>query len=143
MFVDRSSRVVPRVRWEDIKWLMVLVAINILSTIVHYVHNIIYFAEYPEPPWMTRLIIDSFWFLMTPFAFLGLHWDLSANPTSSFWAFVTYCVMSETVLLHYACEIKTPISMSIHFNIWFEAIAAFVLLIYVTKRYMNSKKVAK
>lgn len=55
--------------FKILAWIVIL---NISMTILHYVDNIIFFHEYPEPPWLTAGIVDAFWFLMTPIGLLGL-----------------------------------------------------------------------
>jgi hypothetical protein len=54
------------------KTLAWLVALNIAMTILHYVDNVAFFHEYPEPPWLRPGMVDAFWFLMTPVALAGL-----------------------------------------------------------------------
>ncbi len=44
-----------------------------VSSILHYVDNILFFAHYPEPDWINPQIVDLFWFVMTPLAPLGFY----------------------------------------------------------------------
>lgn len=49
-------------------WLLVA---NVAASILHYGDNVMFFHEYPEPPWINTRIIDGFWWLMTPLAMSG------------------------------------------------------------------------
>ncbi len=50
------------------RWLLALLVVNIATSILPYMDNILFFHTYPEPHWINPQIIDAFWFVMTPFA---------------------------------------------------------------------------
>jgi len=111
--------------------LLWLVLANVASTVAHYLDNVVYFGEYPEPSWMTPHIIDGFWFVMTPFALIGyklmvrgfVHWG------SGF--LYLYAVMSLLVLGHYRYAPMSNIGVRIHLFILLEAFLAIALVAYV------------
>ncbi len=120
------------------KTLIFLVFITFISSILHYIHNIIHFDHYPEPDWLNPTLIDYFWFFMTPFAGLGLYLVHLKKIKASVMVLTLYALMNMLTLLHYACEIKVPISFTIHLLIWIEAICALALLIYLFVFMKNS-----
>ncbi|WP_425397514.1 hypothetical protein [Aeoliella sp.] len=111
--------------------LLALVVVNVLASILHYVDNICYFSEYPEPTWLNPCIIDLFWFVMTPFAVFG-YWYYKQNWfTLSRVTLAAYSVMSLLVLGHYLIAPPWQVSFRINLFILIEAVAALVLLGYV------------
>ena len=51
--------------------LLILVALNIISTTLHYTDNAIFVEKYPEPEWFTTAGVFATLILMTPFGLLG------------------------------------------------------------------------
>ncbi len=120
---------------KENRTLIFLVFLTALSSVAHYVHNIVHFEHYPEPDWLNPQIVDFFWFIMTPFAILGLYFNKKRMPRSAFSALTIYSLMNMLTLLHYACDAKVPITFTIHFFIWFEAVCAAILLFYIGRKY--------
>lgn len=121
--------------------LLFWLGLTFISSILHYVHNIIYFEYYPEPEWLDPHMVDAFWFFMTPFALLGLILHYMGRLRLAGLSFSLYALMNLLTLLHYGCEIKIPISLTIHVFIWFEAICAIVLAVFVGKSvFFKSRK---
>ncbi|NEO82968.1 MAG: hypothetical protein F6J87_01715 [Spirulina sp. SIO3F2] len=113
---------------EPLLWFL---AINVLVSIAHYIHNMVFLPEYHEPAWITPTLIDSLWFVMTPFGLVG-YWlycrgKLQAAKTSLF----VYCALSSLVLGHYVITPIWTLSLTINLMIWAEAIAASILSVYV------------
>ena len=50
---------VPAAHLRRLGWVLLATAI---SSILHYVDNLLFFHEYPEPPWINRSLIDAIWF---------------------------------------------------------------------------------
>ena len=53
------------------RWLLSLIVVNVISTILHYADNFIFFARYPAPQWMNMHHVYIAWLLLTPFAVMG------------------------------------------------------------------------
>ena len=104
-----------------------LVALNIATTILHYVDNIAFFHEYPEPPWLTPGLVDAFWFVMTPVALAGLWLVRRGRRRIGSIALLAYAGMSLLVLGHYRFAPFHTIGWRIHAFIWLEAAAAIAL----------------
>jgi cation transport ATPase len=110
-----------------LRWLLLA---NVAATVMHYVDNLVFFGDYPEPPWMTPHHIDAFWFVMTPFALVGykligrgfIHWG------SGF--LHLYAAMSLLVLAHYRYAPISSIHFRIHLFIVVEATLALALVAY-------------
>lgn len=111
--------------------LLALIAFNIFISLGHYIHNIIFLPHYHEPAWITPSLIDSVWFIMTPFSVIGYLMYLKGRTKLAYWLIYIYCFLSLLVLGHY---IVTPIGMlsaTIHLIIFAEAFAAVVLAVSV------------
>ncbi len=112
------------------RWLLVLLVINIATSILHYVDNILFFHTYPEPRWINPQIIDAFWFVMTPFALLGYALYSKGSRRHSYLCLYLYALMSLLVLGHYRYGSMWEMSMKINLLIISEAIAAVALIAY-------------
>lgn len=108
--------------------LMVLVGINILASLLHYGHNMLFFVHYPEPAWISTGKIDLFWFIMTPFALLGYYWHLKRARWKSTISLIVYGLMSSLVLGHYLYGSFFKIPFQIHLFIWTETLCAAALI---------------
>ncbi|HVR97376.1 MAG TPA: hypothetical protein VMW27_12225 [Thermoanaerobaculia bacterium] len=117
------------------KTLAWLVALNIATTVLHYVDNIVFFHEYPEPPWLTPGIVDVFWFFMTPVALTGLWLVRRDRRSMGSIVLLAYAGMSLLVLGHYRFAPFHTISWRIHAFIWLEAAAAIALVAWLLSAY--------
>ncbi len=112
------------------RWLLVLLVINISTSILHYVDNILFFHVYPEPHWINPQIIDLFWFVMTPFAVLGYILYSKGLRRHSYLCLYLYALMSLLVLGHYRYGSMWEMSPKMNLLIVIEAIAAVALIAY-------------
>lgn len=115
---------------RDLRPLLVLLGVNVLATVLHYVDNICYFSDYPEPSWLNPCIIDLFWFVMTPFAILGYWYHTQRWTNLATVSLIVYSLMSLLVLGHYLISPPWDVSLRINAFILLEAFAAFVLIWY-------------
>jgi hypothetical protein len=120
-----------------------LVALNVATTILHYVDNIMFFHEYPEPPWLTPGLVDAFWFLMTPLALVGLWLARRDRRNLSSIALLTYAGMSLLVLGHYRFAPFHAIGWRIHAFIWFETAAALALVAWLLAAWRRPVEVGR
>lgn len=116
------------------KVLVWLVAVHIATTILHYADNVLFFGEYPEPTWLGRGVVDMFWFVMTPFALVGLWLARCGRSMQAVMALLAYAGMSLLALGHYRYAAFCSISLQIHTFIMLEALVA-VALIFLVIRY--------
>jgi hypothetical protein len=119
---------------EDIqrkKWLLALILLNILVSLGHYIHNIIFLPQYHEPAWITPALIDSLWFVMTPLSGIGYILYSQGKFKLGLACLYGYCGMSLLVLGHYAIAPIWTLSLTINLVIFSEAIAAILLAGYL------------
>jgi len=117
---------------KGLKNIFILIVINILITIAHYMDNIIYLDEYPDPEWMKAYMTDAFWFLMTPFSIIGYNLLKKGKITFGAICLYIYSLMSLFVLAHYLISPIWEISFKINFLILLETFSAIVLIIYLS-----------
>ena len=120
------------------KRLIAIVVLNIFSSILHYVHNVMYFSHYPEPDWLSPQLVDYFWFFMTPIGIYGLVLALKTKRAKGGWWLYAYAAMGLLSLLHYNIETDNVMTVTMHSFIWFQAIAALILIVYV-QRYFKKQ----
>ncbi len=113
------------------KWLLALILLNILVSLGHYIHNIIFLPQYHEPAWITPALIDSLWFVMTPLSGIGYILYSQGKFKLGLACLYSYCGMSLLVLGHYAIAPIWTLSLTINLVIFSEAIAAIFLAVYL------------
>lgn len=109
-------------------WLLIA---NVAASILHYGDNVMFFHEYPEPPWIDTRIIDGFWWLMTPLAVLGYFLLRRGRVHAGCALLHLYALASLLVLGHYLYAPFAHIPLRIHAFILLEAVLAVVLIGYV------------
>ena len=114
------------------RWLLWLVLANIAATVLHYVDNICFFSEYPEPSWATPHLIDAFWFVMTPVAFAGYLLMRRGFHRWGSLVLCAYAAMSLLALGHYLYAPIASLPFRINLFILLEAILAVALMAYVS-----------
>ncbi len=125
---------------ERKNWLLMLIFINICVSLGHYIHNIFFLPEYHEPSWITPVLIDSFWFVMTPFSCLGYVMFSKSKLFPAYALLYVYSGLSLLVLGHYLVTPILTLSLSINMVIFAETITAAILAVYVFWLQMNPEK---
>lgn len=116
-------------RWlRGLKWLLIA---TVAGSILHYVDNLLFFEQYPEPPWINRTMIDAFWFLMTPLAFVGYRLIKQGFRHAGVLVLMAYAGCNLLTLGHYRYARLHDIAPRIHVFIWLEAALACALVIYL------------
>lgn len=114
-----------------VKRLNYLLIVTFVSSILHYVDNILYFSLYPEPVWIHPSIVDLFWFVMTPLALLGALWISAGYYKAATVMLVLYGLCNMLTLGHYNYAAFSSIGLKIHLFILLEAGLGAVLIGYV------------
>jgi hypothetical protein len=109
-------------------WLLLA---NVAASILHYVDNVLFFAQYPEPVWIDTHMIDAFWFAMTPLAWLGYRWVRRGRAHAGAITLYLYAAAGALVLGHYRYAPWCGIATRIHVFILLEAAVAFALAAWV------------
>lgn len=111
-----------------LQWLLIA---TVVSSIVHYADNLLFFEQYPEPPWAGRGLIDAFWLLMTPLAWIGYRLFESDRRRAGTAVVLGYAVCNLLTLGHYRYAPMCTIGLRINTFILFEAAAALALAAFV------------
>jgi hypothetical protein len=112
---------------ERKNWLLMLIFLNICISLGHYIHNILLLPEYHEPSWITPVLIDSLWFVMTPFSCIGYVMFSKSKLSLAYALLYVYSGLSLLVLGHYLIAPIWILSLSINLVIF----AAAILAMYV------------
>lgn len=119
----------PSARW--LAGLQGLLLATFAASVLHYADNLLYFEQYPEPPWIDRSMIDAFWCLMTPLAWIGyrlLQRGARAAGTAVLFAYVAGNLLS---LGHYRYAPLCSIGLRINTFILLESLLALLLAAYL------------
>ncbi len=115
----------------SLKWLQSLLIINLVSTIIHYIDNYIFFDQYPLPDWVVPEGVYISWLILTPFAFLG-YWLYHKR---LFWlAYGCLCIYSVTAtssLLHYFYAPPLSFGWKMNLLICSDGIAGTALISFI------------
>ena len=121
--------------------LFVLISLNVIASVCHYVHYFVYFRAYPnEPDWLSPPRVDLVWFLIT---IVGVTGYLLFKRHRYLWSFpllYLYGVLGLGSLGHYLLAPMAAHSFGMNLLIWSEAIAAAVLLVYVLRLQLHVRR---
>lgn len=108
--------------------LLAILALNLISTWLHYTDNALFLDQYPGPAWFTPIGILATVTVMTPIGLLG-YWLYTQR---MFWlAYVllgAYSITSVSSPGHYLFPMVTPMSLKMHSLIWLDAISGLSLI---------------
>lgn len=124
--------------WQrGLKWLLLA---TVAGSVLHYVDNLLFFEQYPEPPWINRTMIDAFWFLMTPLAWAGYRVTKRGSHLAGVFILMMYAVCNLLTLGHYRYASLCGIAPRVHAFIWLEAILAGALMTYLIIPFFHRKR---
>jgi hypothetical protein len=131
--------VLTRLPWQiGLKWLLI---VNVVGSALHYADNLLFFDEYPEPWWINRSIIDAFWFVMTPLAWIGYRLIQRGRLFPGHLILLGYAGCNLLALGHYRYASFCSISPRIHIFILLEALLAVVLIAYLSIPLLRKKNI--
>jgi hypothetical protein len=107
--------------------LLALLVANLVTSVLHYVDNIVFFRHYPEPTWLNPHLVDLAWFVMTPFGVAGYLLFRRGRRRVAFACLYLYAAMGLLVLGHYLIAPPWEVSLKINAFIMAEAVAALLL----------------
>jgi hypothetical protein len=115
----------------SLKWLRILLAINIVSTIIHYTDNYIFFDRYPQPDWFSPAGVYIAWLVLVPFAFFG-YWLYREN---KFWlayfCLLLYATTATSSLGHYFYASPFDCDLKMNLFICSDGLAGIALLAFI------------
>lgn len=126
--------IAPSRWWRVLRWLLLA---TVASSILHYADNLIFFEHYPEPPWINRRLIDVFWWVMTPLAWIGYRLVRRGAHRAGTATVLVYAACNLLTLGHYRYAPIHDISLRIHAFILIEAALAVVLIVFLLITYPN------
>lgn len=113
-------------------WLGGLLLLYFGASLLHFVHNAEYLADYPNlPAWLGRADVYLAWLALAAIGAVGWALYRFGWRVAGLLLIGTYAVFGFDGLLHYS---RAPIAAhtpAMNFTIWFEVAAAAVLLIGV------------
>jgi hypothetical protein len=127
--IHAMNRSTPSPR-DPSKMLLLLLVLNVVASVVHYVDNIARWAVYPEPAWDNARLTDAFWFVMTPVGVLAYVLYRRGKKLPAFALEYLYGAMNLVVLGHYLFAWPWEISLVVNATILAEAATAFWLIGY-------------
>ncbi|MCH9826425.1 MAG: hypothetical protein K0U79_01635 [Gammaproteobacteria bacterium] len=128
-------------RWQhQLKWLLLA---TVAASILHYADNLLYFEQYPEPPWINRSMVDAFWFMMTPLAWIGYGLIRSGCHHSGTLALLAYAAGNLLSLGHYRYAPMCSIDPRINTLILLEAVLACALVSFLVVPYWLTRGLAR
>lgn len=115
-------------RPDSLLWLLLA---TVAASVLHYADNLLFFEQYPEPPWINRTLIDVFWLLMTPLAWIGYRLIRRGAQLAGTAVLLAYAACNLLSLGHYLYAPMHDISLRIHAFIVLEAALAVVLIAFL------------
>jgi hypothetical protein len=113
--------------------LLTLLVANVVTSILHYVDNVVFFRHYPEPTWLSPHLVDLAWFVMTPFGVAGYVLFRQGRRPAAFACLYLYAAMGLLVLGHYLIAPPWEVSLKINLFIMAEAVAALLLGVFTAR----------
>jgi hypothetical protein len=124
-----DSPVPPR-NSNGLTLLVALAAVYCLASLVHFVHNAEYLAQYPNMPlWLSRPKVYAAWLAITAVGALGLVFVRGRRAVAGFLLLAIYAALGFDGLGHYALASLSSHSLAMNLTIWFEVVAAAALLL--------------
>jgi hypothetical protein len=110
------------------KILLAILALNFVSTWLHYTDNALFLNQYPGSDWFTPIGVLATVIVMTPIGLFG-YWLYTRR---SFWlAYLllgVYSITSVSSPGHYLFPMVTPMSLKMHGLIWLDAVSGLSLI---------------
>ena len=122
MIQIRSAARIPR-------HLVALIAIYCAASLIHFVHNAQFVAEYPNlPPWLTSSKVYLAWIAVTAVGVAGVALAASGRRVPGLLLIAVYAALGFAGLDHYSVAPVSAHTLAMNATIAFEVAAAAVLL---------------
>jgi hypothetical protein len=111
------------------KHLIALLALYCAASLVHFVHNARFLADYPNmPAWLSPLQVMSAWLAVTAVGLLGWVITRTRWPLPGLLLIAAYAGLGFDGLAHYTLASMAAHSLAMNLTIWSEVVAAALLL---------------
>jgi hypothetical protein len=112
--------------------LEVLLLLYVGASLLHFTHNAQFVQAYPNlPSWITRSSVYLTWVVITSIGLLGYLLRRYGSRVVGFVLLCLYAAVGLDGLLHYTRAPLHAHSHTMNFTIWFEVVAASILLLYL------------
>ncbi|HAA27324.1 MAG TPA: hypothetical protein DCE56_06135 [Cyanobacteria bacterium UBA8553] len=108
--------------------LLAIVAVNFISTWLHYTDNALFLNQYPGPEWFTPIGILATVIVMTPIGLLGYWLYIRRSFWLSYLVLGVYSITSVSSPGHYLFPMVAPMSFKMHSLIWLDAVSGLSLI---------------
>jgi hypothetical protein len=114
--------------------LLALAAVYCFASLVHFVHNAEFLAQYPNMPvWLSRSKVYASWLLITAVGIVGVVITRSRFALAGLVLVAIYAALGFDGLGHYALAPVSAHTLTMNLTIWFEVAAAAALLVFVMR----------
>ena len=114
--------------------LLSLAAVYCAASLVHFVHNAEYLAEYPNMPhWISRSTVYATWLGITAVGVVGLCLARTKLAPVGLLLVAIYAALGFDGLGHYLLAPISSHTTVMNFTIWFEVVAAALLIVVVSR----------
>ena len=113
-------------------WLDGLLLLYVAASLLHFVHNAEYLADYPNlPTWLSRADVYLVWLALAAIGAAGWALYRFGQRLAGLLLIGTYAAVGFDGLLHYTRAPLAAHTQAMNFTIWFEVAAAALLLLGV------------
>ena len=110
-------------------WLDGLLLLYVAASLLHFVHNAEYLADYPNlPTWLSRADVYLVWLALAAIGAAGWALYRFGQRLAGLLLIGTYAAFGFDGLLHYTRAPLAAHTQAMNFTIWFEVFAAGLLL---------------
>ena len=111
--------------------LIVLVVVHALASLVHFVHNATFLADYPNmPEWITPGGVYAVWLAEAAIGGAGLILFLRGRRTIGLAMIASYAVFGFAGLDHYTLAAISAHTLAMNATIWLETATGLILLVF-------------
>jgi hypothetical protein len=112
------------------KHLIALLALYCAASLMHFVHNAQFLADYPNmPAWLSPLQVMGAWLGVTAVGVLGWLVTRTRWPLAGLLLIAAYAGLGFDGLAHYTLAPMAAHSLAMNLTIWSEVVAAALLLV--------------
>lgn len=108
--------------------LKIFLLASVFSTAIHFVHNYLYFEQYPQPGWITPIGIPRSWLIWTIFGLAGYWLYASQRFWLAYLCLLVYSTCGLSSLAHYFYGALHEFSPAMHLLILADGLAGSLIL---------------
>ena len=121
--------------------LLTLVLVHAAASLVHFVHNATFLADYPNmPEWITPSAVYAVWLAQAALGAAGVIMFLRGRTMIGLALLALYAVSGLAGLDHYTLASISAHTLAMNATIWLETTTGIVLLVFVIWRMEWSRR---